>query len=329
MKRSQRVSSEEIESVLITPRRYSGATYTYLQKVALDDDPGFSVGLMSLDKWLPGGVKRGEMVVIGGRPGTGKSFFINNVLEYNAQKGHTCLMVSAEMTATQLGARGFSNNTKIDSARLYAGEVPIDGDEWEKIKQAARVRADLPVYLIAHMGTLEKKARRRPRFTIDLVDATVQYLAERDVIVDIIGIDYLQRMKSSIGLWQRKDVADEVSGGSKDLALKWSAAVFIGTQLGRQVEERNTKLPHESDYKESGNIEEDGDTLMSIFAPMKYYSQGEIILGTTPERTAQPNQVFIQIHKQRGGPSGKSAWCWFDPRFAELRDLEERLAFDG
>ena len=216
--------------------------------------------------------------------------------------------------------RGFSNYTHIDSRSLYAGDISENNDEWQKIMVAAGRRETIPSYLLAHKGTAEKERVRRPAFTIGLVDAAMDYLSEIGVEVKVILIDYLQRLRSDIGRTQRKDIADEISGGAKDIALKYSASVVIASQLGRQVDQRVPPLPRESDYKESGNIEEDADVSMSIFYPMKYYQEGDIIDGT--DRNAAPNQVFIQIHKQRGGDSNVGDWFYFDPRFAMFADLE-------
>jgi len=319
-----RISKDTAKSLLISPEEHAGMTFDFVQRAHDGEEIGYGFGLADLDQYVLGGVKPGDLVIIGARPGSGKSFFVNHVLTHNAKKGHACLFVSAEMTATQLGVRGFSYTARIDSKNIFAGN--IGDDDWPKIVDAATVRSQLPIWLVAHKGVAEKERIRRPPFTIDLVDMTLELLYENGINIELVGIDYLQRLRSDQGHKQRKDIADEISAGAKDIALKYAVPVLMASQLNRGVEERVPPIPVESDYKESGNIEEDADVTMSMFYPRKYYEDGMQIPGSN--RACSKNQVYIRLHKQRGGESYVGAWVWFDPRFAHMASLEETLAID-
>ena len=77
-------------------------TITYIE-LARDLLIGHRFGLPGLDRLVAGGMKPGELVAIGARPGSGKSFLIHHIAEYNASIGIPTLTVSAEMTAEQIG----------------------------------------------------------------------------------------------------------------------------------------------------------------------------------------------------------------------------------
>jgi replicative DNA helicase len=284
------------------------------------------MGLPELDRVITGGAKPGDTVMIGARPGSGKSFLAHHILSFNARKGKRGLFVSVEMTAVQIGARGFSYSTKIDSAKILGGK--LKDSDWTPITKAAGERERLPLYLVAHKGIADKKMVIRPPITINLIDAVLSSLASEGIFFDLCAIDYAQRIRSDFGYTTRKDIVDEVSSGSKDLALKWSMPVFLTSQLGRQVDARTPPIPQESDFKESGNLEEDGDIILTLFNPLKYYDVGTTIPCTNPPRLVQENQLCIQLHKQRGGPSNRSLWFYFDPRFALFAGLERELADD-
>jgi replicative DNA helicase len=313
------------ESVLISPQEQVKIAWDVAERAYKNEDIGFEFGLIDLDNAVAGGIKPGDYAVVGARPGSGKSFLIQHVLAHNAKKGYKSLLVSAEMTAAQLGIRGFSYTARIDSKDIFSGN--LREEDWAKLAEAAGKRESLPIWLLAHRGVAEEKRIRRPPFTIDLIDAVMYLLLEKGIKIDLVGIDYLQRLRSNLGHTSRKDTADEISGGAKDIALKYSVPVIMTSQLGRQVEDRTPPMPLESDYKESGNVEEDADLAMSMFYPFKYYNEGEPIPGSQ-DRVCSKNQVYIRIHKQRGGESNIGTWVWFDPKFALLSDLEERLAFD-
>ena len=314
----RRFSETDIQSVLITPREAGSIAFDFAQG---NNVRGLPMGLPALDKAISGGIKPGDLVSIGARPGSGKSFLLWHVLHHNAQLGNAGLLVSAEMPATQLGARGLSRSTGIDSKRIIEGN--LEENDWHKITKAAVEREQLPLYLLAHRGLAEKKRMRRPKFTIDLLDATLTYLHKNGVEIKIVAIDYAQRIKSDTGQTNRKDVVDEVSGGAKDIALKWAVPVLLASQLGRQVDTRTPPLPLETDFKESGNLEEDADILVTLFYPLKYYKVGQMIPRTSPPRAAEPNQLYIQLHKQRMGASNLGWWFYFDPKTGTLGDLAD------
>lgn len=322
----RRISEESVKDFLISPQEAARIGYDFAEKAYKKENIGFSVGFKDLDDAIPGGIKAGDVCVIGARPGSGKSFLVNSILSHTAKNGATCLLASLEMTAAQLGVRGFSYFARIDSKDIFAGEVHPEA--WGKIVGAAVSREELPIWLLAHRGTEEVKMTRRPPFTINMIDTAMSILHDMGVRVEMVGIDYLQRVKSDYGYSSRKDIADEASAGAKDIALKYGAAVILASQLGRQVDDRTPQLPTESDYKESGNIEEDADICMSMFYPFKYYQEGDKIPGSKTGETCSKNKVFVRIHKQRGGDSNVGTWLYFDPRFAMIADLEERLAID-
>lgn len=190
------------------------------------DDPAKIVqtGLSELDRQLRGGMRAGQLIVVGGRPGAGKSVLMDQII-LNAGRHHRPgLIVSLEMKTGEITERGLQ---KIDRSQFAA----------------------LPV-LFSECSEFSK------------IVALIRLLKRRHAI-QIVAVDYLQLIDSPIGRGElRERQVATVSRGLKRLAMELEIPILLGSQLNRESEKRGR--PSLADLRESGAIEQDADIVILI-----------------------------------------------------------------
>jgi replicative DNA helicase len=243
-----------------------------------DEILGVPTGFIDLDKLL-GGLQQSDLLIIAGRPGSGKTGMMLNVAKNAAliYKKHVAVF-SLEMSNDQLVQRLISQETGIDSQRLRLGD--IHDHEWPLFVQAASVLSDAHVFL-----------DDTPALTPNQLRAKCRRL-DQEFGLDLVIVDYLQLMQ---GEGRNENRVQEVSGSSralKQLARELNVPVLAGAQLSRAVEQRQDKRPVLSDLRESGSLEQDSDIVMFIHRPDMYEKEG-----------SRTNIAEIIVAKHRNGPT--------------------------
>jgi replicative DNA helicase len=215
---------------------------------------GKQTGWRFLDKYI-GGYNEGDLIVVAGRPGMGKTAIALTLTKEFAQIGGKALFISLEMSNDQLAKRYISligdiANWKIRNGQLRDNEI-------------------LQVCDIANNQTIEF-------FIDDDVDSRIGQIKAKAKLhkstkgLNLLVIDYIQLIKGT--KTNREQEIAEISRTLKLLAKELKITVMILAQLSRKSEERADKRPMLSDLRESGAIEQDADIVMFPFRPM-YYEQ--------------------------------------------------------
>jgi replicative DNA helicase len=215
---------------------------------------GKQTGWRFLDKYI-GGYNEGDLIVVAGRPGMGKTAIALTLTKEFAQIGGKALFISLEMSNEQLAKRYISligdiANWKIRNGQLRENEI-------------------LQVCDIANSQTIEF-------FIDDDVDSRIGQIKAKAKLhkstkgLNLLVIDYIQLIKGT--KTNREQEIAEISRTLKLLAKELKITVMILAQLSRKSEERADKRPMLSDLRESGAIEQDADIVMFPFRPM-YYEQ--------------------------------------------------------
>lgn len=240
---------------------------------------GVPTGFIDLDKLL-GGLQQSDLLIIAGRPGSGKTGFMLNIAKNAAQtyKKHVAIF-SLEMGNDQLVQRIVSQETGIDSQRLRLGD--LRDHEWSLFAEASQVLSEAPVFL-----------DDTPALTPNQLRAKCRRL-DQEYGLDLVIVDYLQLMQ---GDGRRNDnrvqEVSAISRSLKQLARELNVPVLAGAQLSRAVEQRESKRPVLSDLRESGSLEQDADIVMFIHRPDMYAKEGE-----------RTNIAEIIVAKHRNGPT--------------------------
>jgi replicative DNA helicase len=215
---------------------------------------GKQTGWRFLDKYI-GGYNEGDLIVVAGRPGMGKTAIALTLTKEFAQIGGKALFISLEMSNEQLAKRYISligdiANWKIRNGQLRENEI-------------------IQVCDIANNQTIEF-------FIDDDVDSRIGQIKAKAKLhkstkgLNLLVIDYIQLIKGT--KTNREQEIAEISRTLKLLAKELKITVMILAQLSRKSEERADKRPMLSDLRESGAIEQDADIVMFPFRPM-YYEQ--------------------------------------------------------
>lgn len=217
----------------------------------LGDEPlGVPTGLHDLDDLL-GGLRPGELVLVGARPGVGKSVLLLNIATHAAMRHKLrTVMFSLEMSEKEIGLRIAAAGTNIPLKALRSGRLE-DGD-WSKLARFVGDTDDAPL----HVDETAKATLAHIRAAVKRVIAQYGY-------VDLILVDYLQLTEGG-GRDSRQESVAALSRGLKLLAKETGAPVVAASQLNRGPEQRTDKRPQSSDLRESGALEQDADVVMLL-----------------------------------------------------------------
>lgn len=239
--------------------------------------PGIPSGFPALDS-RTGGFRRGELVVVAGRPSMGKTAFALNVAQAAAEAGTRVVFFSLEMPPSDLALRQIAGASGLDFGSLRRARLS-DG-ELRSIVQAAGKVSALPLTFVDCPGC-----------SIDDLVATAESLTLKEGI-GLVVVDYLQLIRLRGRLEVREREVAEISGRVKALARDLQVPVLLLSQLNRQCESRPNKRPLLSDLRDSGAIEQDADIVAFLFRPWVYDSAGD------------PGEVELIVHKNRNGQTG-------------------------
>lgn len=219
---------------------------------------GISTGFDELNK-RTGGFHGGELIIIAGRPGMGKSTFAVNIAEHvSISQGKTVAIFNLEMPKEQIVNRILCSQALVNNGRIRTGSMEMD--DWEKICDVADTIAKAPMYIDDTAS-----------ITVSQIRAKCRRLKQTKNL-EMVIIDYLQLMQSSGRSENRQQEISEISRSLKVLAKELDIPVIALSQLKRESESQKGKRPILSDLRESGAIEQDADMVMFLFRSY-YYSK--------------------------------------------------------
>lgn len=239
---------------------------------------GLHTGFAALDD-LTTGLYPGDLIVIGGRPSSGKTSLALNIAEHRALRCNEAVGVfSMEMGQDQLAQRSISSIGRIQAQNIRTGQ--LTPDEWEKYARVQGMLKEMPLYVDPTRGLSMPELRAK----------AIRWKMKRGI--SLIVVDYLQLM--GVPGKDRRDIEiGAISKGLKNLAGELGVPVIALSQLNRGLEARENKRPRMSDLRDSGDIEQDADLVLFIY-------RDEVYNSDSPDKgTAE-----IIVGKQRCGPTG-------------------------
>ena len=271
--------------------------YAHLKALATDPNAnhGTATGFRSLDRVLAG-MGNGDLVIVGARPGMGKtSFCLNIATNVAMQTGKNVCIFSLEMSADQLVTRIISSEALVDSYALRTGK--LDAQQWMDIATATTKLAGCNILIDDTAGT-----------TVTAMKAKLRRVQNLGLVV----IDYLQLMQGDRRNDNRVQEVAEISRGLKLMAKELNVPIICCSQLSRGPESRTDKRPMLSDLRESGSIEQDADTVIFLYRN-EYYDKD----------TAQDegNIAEVIIAKNRHGSQGTVKVGW-NGRYTKFRSID-------
>ena len=252
---------------------------------------GLPTGFSYLDKMLCG-LGPGDMVVIGARPGEGKTTLVMNIVEFLAvEKKIPCGVFTMEMTNRGLVSRLLFQSARADYQRFRTGFM--ENADVENLTKVAGKVGVAPIYLDDTPGINVMELRARAR------------RMKRQYGIKCFVIDYLQLMRSHRRYEKRYEEVAEASRGIKALAKELDLPIVVCAQLNREMERDVRRAPRLSDLRECGDIEADADVVAMLYAPKLDADAKEQIKQNQGEDWSKKfRRINLLIAKQRNGPTG-------------------------
>lgn len=249
-----------------------------------DDYIGIPTGLSALDRVITG-LNKSDMIVLGARPGMGKTSFALNIARNVAMNaGKTVCFFSLEMTRDQLAQRLLSSEAGIESQKLRTGE--LTGDEWTRLLQAGE-----------NLGKASLYFDETSNITVPEMKAKLRRMTKKPglVIIDYLGLMHSAR-KVKDG--NRVQEISEITRSLKIMAKELKIPVIVCAQLSRATEGKTVKShkPSLADLRDSGSIEQDADIVLFLYRDAYYDSEK----GDDQEKS-DPNKATCMVAKNRHG----------------------------
>jgi replicative DNA helicase len=259
---------------------------------------GLATGFVDFDR-MTGGLEGGQMVVIAGRPGAGKSVFMQQVSREFSEQGPVVIF-SLEMSSQQLANRYIASEARISLQRIRDGFMKKP--DFNRLPDAVMRLARSPIFVddTPELRLLDFRARARR--------AVAKYGAR------VIIVDYLQLLKSTTKQAQMSrhlEVA-EISRAMKVTAKELDVPVICLAQLNRDAETAS-RAPRLSDLRESGQIEGDADIVGMLHRPNK-----------DSEDENEKKRVQLMLVKHRDGAPGTIELI-FHGEEARFQNVTEKL----
>lgn len=279
---------------------------------------------------LTGDLRRGELMILGGRPSMGKTALALGVTLGATRAGNGVLFISLEMRVAELMGRAITdliyehgNSPSFDAVR----RGKFNAFDRQRLAEA-RERIDAWPLIITdpatlNIGRLAMMIRRYQR-----------QMTGKGQRLDLVVIDYLGLIKGSDRRAKRFEEVGEISRILKQVAKECDVAMIVLAQLNRECEKREDKRPQLSDLRDAGDIEQDADMVMFVYRDEYYLERSEpdrddkkrgdweIAMGHARDR------IELIAAKVRNGRVGKRLCYFFAAHQAVrgshfLRDLHE------
>ncbi len=276
--------------------------YAHLNAMRTDPEAsaGTSTGFRSLDRVLAG-MGNSDLVIVGARPGMGKTSFCLNIGTNVAKQTKKAVAIfSLEMSAEQLVSRVISSEALIDSYALRTGE--LKPEEWGHIAQAASALSGCDILIDDTPGISVTKMKAKLRRVDNL---------------GLVVIDYLQLMQSDKKIENRTQEVSEISRSLKILAKELNVPVICCSQLSRGTEAGTNKRPMLSHLRESGSIEQDADVIIFLYRD-EYYKNAEGGDSVAPDTEQNVAEIIVAKNRHGSTDTVKVGWTGRYTKFREL-----------
>lgn len=243
-------------------------------------------GYPLLDKRLIG-FEPGDLVIIGGRSGMGKSAFVGNLALNMGRAGYGVAILSLEMMRKANVRRMLCADGRASSSQLRAGR--LDLENYRRLVAATERVDGLPIAIDDGKGAGVTDLRARLR----------RLTMPKGQRVSVVAVDYLQLLRPGRRAGNREAEVSGIARDLKELAAELGVVILALSQIARGVEGRADKRPMMSDLRESGEIEQAADAVILLYRDDYYHSD-------SPQRGV----CEIIVAKLREGSTGTVPLAW-------------------
>ncbi len=257
---------------------------------------GIPSGISAIDKFTTG-FHKSDLIILGARPGMGKTSLALNFARNVAVQSKKCVaFFSLEMTREQITERLIASESAIPANKFRTGE--LDENEWSRLAQASGVLSEANIFM-----------DDTSNITVPEIKARLRRLQPKP---DLVVIDYLGLMHSARHIDNRVQEISEITRNLKIMAKELNVPVICCSQLARTTEARGkSHKPQLADLRDSGSIEQDADIVLFIYRDIYYQAESK-----NPEEINE-NAAECIVAKNRHGEVG-TAKLHFEPEFTRF-----------
>lgn len=252
---------------------------------------GLETGFIDIDQ-RTGGFQPTDLVIMAGRPSMGKTALSVQMATQQAKSGKKVVMFSIETDDKQIAKNIFACQSGIDGSKFRNGQ--LSPTEWDTLYNTVGGLVDIPLIFDDVTRDIQDIIRQARK-------------VKSDTGLDIIYIDHIGLVTTKGTFFSKDDQVGSITRELKALAKELEIRVVALCQLNRGCESRDDKRPMLSDLRDSGNIEQDADTVMFVYRDEYYMKEGRRLTASDEElRDAE-----IIIAKQRNGLTGTAYLLFF------------------
>ncbi|GAA3037623.1 replicative DNA helicase [Streptosporangium longisporum] len=258
-----------------------------------------------LSTMLHGGLRAGNLVIIGARPAMGKSLVAAEICRHAAIKGVKTLLVTLEMTHREISARLTSATAKVDLAKTITMTEQagvLSAEDWEKLARGYAIASEA--------GPRLSIVDPSSAFTVGHLERRLSAMQRKGTPFGLVVLDYMQLL-SSLGAERAENRQAEVQKMSrqlKQLAKRFDIPIVVLAQLNRGPEQRGDHTPMVADLRESGGLENDANVVILLHRPSAYDPADRV------------GEIDLIVGKNRNGPCG-TVTASFRGHYASVADF--------
>ena len=271
----------------------------FVEEYSSEISKGIMSGFKSLDGVL-NGLLGGQLVVVGARPGMGKTSFALSMIYSLVKSKVPVAFFSIEMTNKELMRRLVCAETEIPSWKVQ--QRSMTDDEEQRFYHSYSNMVHFPLYLNDQGGVKMSDIRMHAR----------KLKKQNDI--KIIFVDYLQIISPENSRSSREQQITEICIGLASLSKELGIPIVVLSQLSRESEKRGDHAPVLSDLRDSGSIEQTANIVLFLHRP-EYYRQMEDEMGNSTKGLCE-----VIIAKNRDGATG-TIRLHFESQFTKFKDF--------
>lgn len=302
-------------------------SFKALQEEISTIPPAYKTGYLSLDKFV--GFTPGAITLIAGRPGHGKTTLLYNLLlemsrlypgesfyyfTYEEPVKNLAIKLLNRLTATDLsGHKGeYPDKAKFNNYEFIKAYIRTERTDIAELEEGKRKLQEL-----IDRGRIKIIDRN---YSVEELHTLLAYLNKKEKIGAII-IDYIQRMRTERRTQDKRTEIAHISDQVLQIAKDSGLPIILGAQLNREA----TAKPRLENLKEAGNLEEDANTVISVYNDSREQeenSQGETYKGV------REVELELKVLKNREGEVNQVATLLFDKWTGVITDKETNPGYN-
>jgi len=297
--------------------------FTTLLNDIANTPPSYKTGYRTLDKFI--GFTPGAITLIAGRPSHGKTTFMFNLLlqmsniykdevfyffSYEEPVKNISIKLLNRLTATDLSKyygeyNNLSKSTNYEFLKAYIKDNRIDIPEIERGKSLLKDLIDSQKIKIIDVN-----------YSVEQLSKIITYLNKIEKIGGVF-IDYIQRMKTDRKTQDKRTEIAHISDMVLQIAKETGLPIILGAQLNRATQGNAGKKPALDNLKEAGNLEEDANTVISVYNESREKDETE---EGDSYKGLREVELEIKTLKNREGEVNQTAKLIFDKWTGLIKD---------